>query len=349
MKNVLKAVIIDDGVYEGFLEIPMITQRLKIDDNGEIIRDDTSPYNSHGTQVSSIIYKNYKEASFISIKVLDNEGSGEIDTLIAALTWCLKNDVELIHMSIGTSNYYDSFPLSKVIKKLVGKGVIIISAFDNYNTKSFPACFPGIFGVRSGEKSQADDGQYSFDLDSGMPLENSIIAFSSTTYQANSFAAPIITAAIFRYLEDRKDYEFKGILEYLKGNSTTSIIRKRKLFDYHMFKDCKVDIPVIGVSSELVLEIEQYFSDEGYVSACFSSSKIPISYYTDGEIDNGLVYVLMKIFTPGLIIFESNCQKEVFDACLYRSKNSYIMMTKEKNQEFTSKKKLFKGVEKYFS
>ena len=42
---------------------------------------------------------------------------GSIDSFKAALEWCLKEKIKLVHMSVGTTNYIDAKKIENIINK----------------------------------------------------------------------------------------------------------------------------------------------------------------------------------------------------------------------------------------
>ena len=74
---------------------------------------------------------------------------GSIDSFKAALEWCLKEKIKLVHMSVGTTNYIDAKKIENIIKQMVSNKMILCAALSNTNFPTWPACFDGVFGVRN--------------------------------------------------------------------------------------------------------------------------------------------------------------------------------------------------------
>lgn len=103
----------------------------------------------HGTMCAQIINYIYPQARFIDLSIMESNGTTQIKKLLEALEWCIKNNIKLINLSMGTVNYFDIKSLKEVFDELQKKNVIVVAAYDNRNIKTFPAMFPGVFGVLS--------------------------------------------------------------------------------------------------------------------------------------------------------------------------------------------------------
>lgn len=105
---------------------------------------------SHGTIVCSYIFKEFREANILSIKILNKNNKGSIHDLIKAIEYCIKNNVDVINLSLGL--YLDKEHLTKlefVCNKAINNGIAIFAAHNNTESKiSYPASFKNIFGVK---------------------------------------------------------------------------------------------------------------------------------------------------------------------------------------------------------
>lgn len=67
-----------------------------------------------------------KSVSIYDVKVLDDNLKGDIDNIIKGITWSIKNDVNIIHMSFGFQRYNKE--LHDAIKNAKNKGIILVAA-----------------------------------------------------------------------------------------------------------------------------------------------------------------------------------------------------------------------------
>ncbi|HET9830566.1 MAG TPA: S8 family peptidase, partial [Vicinamibacterales bacterium] len=116
----------------------------------DFVNSRTLPYDDsgHGTHVSGIIagngYDSFGQkagiapnASIISLKVLDANGTGSISRIIAALSWVATNaktyNIRVVNMSVGASirESYFTDPLTLAVKKVTDLGITVVCAAGN--------------------------------------------------------------------------------------------------------------------------------------------------------------------------------------------------------------------------
>ena len=140
--------ILDDGVSKSNTQSPSFYCMVNL-------RDDKETFNnsiSHGTIVFEIISQYYSKCFISCIKVIDNNGKCSIEDLANAINWCLNNDVDIIHMSIGTTQIYNIGQVLKLIHIAEEKGVIMVASQSNTSVFTFPASLPEVIGVRHSDE-----------------------------------------------------------------------------------------------------------------------------------------------------------------------------------------------------
>lgn len=149
MEKKVKVVIIDSGIdnIEQYNGINIRQKGKKFYINNDF-RDELG----HGTQMLNLISKHNRNIEFFIVKICsqDNIDINE-DILIYALNYVYENiDCDIINLSLSIPciNDYDSYNrLSKICKKLYLKNIIIVCAFDNLGSLSYPACLETVVGV----------------------------------------------------------------------------------------------------------------------------------------------------------------------------------------------------------
>ena len=89
----------------------------------------------HGAVCVGIITSICSDIELWDLNVTDSAGTTQITVLLEALEWCIQNKIKLIHMSLGTINYFDIKPLWIQIKRLLDADAIIVAAYHNRNIK----------------------------------------------------------------------------------------------------------------------------------------------------------------------------------------------------------------------
>jgi hypothetical protein len=100
-------------------------------------------YLGHGTAVAGAIHGTCPQAGLLIVKVFDRTLATRIDILIRALEWSLDQDVNLINLSLGTSNAAHAVLFQPVVDRAVSRGVCLISA-----AGQLPGDLPGVLRVR---------------------------------------------------------------------------------------------------------------------------------------------------------------------------------------------------------
>lgn len=123
----------------------------------------------HGTAVASCaggdgkVYKGVApECSFISVKVLDDNGSGKLSSVINGVNWLMRQDlhhVDIINLSLGSrlASTDGSDPLSKTCALAISKGIVVVVAAGNSGPRpgsiGIPACREEVIAVGASDKS----------------------------------------------------------------------------------------------------------------------------------------------------------------------------------------------------
>lgn len=112
----------------------------------------------HGTAIASIIHKHIPDAQLIGVKIFEDALTADEKTVIAAVKWCLDNDVDVINLSLGIITDNPTPELSQVCEQAYLQGKVIIAA-THYDASvyCFPADFPYVLRVNSGNIKKSDD------------------------------------------------------------------------------------------------------------------------------------------------------------------------------------------------
>lgn len=147
MKN--KVIIIDSGINIKHQKTKDINIFVGKSFHSSIDENNIVDVLGHGTAVTSIINSINPDIKFYILKIYDSELIADEEILLKALNYILYNNFEssILHMSLGVSYFSDE--LFDVCKKIYDKGNLIVSAFDNSGSISYPAAFDFVIGVES--------------------------------------------------------------------------------------------------------------------------------------------------------------------------------------------------------
>ena len=208
----------------------------------DLVNQEESPYddNGHGTHVAGIIagngsYSNGKyrgmapEAMLVGVKTLDEEGSGRLSDVIAAIEWCIDSlsalNIRVINLSIGSEvqESYRTDPLCRVSSVAWEKGITACAAAGNSGPKprtiNTPGINPAIITVGNLDDQNtltniddmlAPSSSRGPTLDSfikpdlvapGTNITSLKVGGGYTTLSGTSMAAPLVTGAVAQILQ----------------------------------------------------------------------------------------------------------------------------------------------------
>ncbi|MFJ7934348.1 S8 family peptidase [Sporosarcina sp. NPDC096371] len=118
-----------------------------------------TPYDDdfgHGTHVAGIIAGQNKmgiapNVELYAIKTIDKHDVGRTTDIIAGVEWAIKNDIEILNMSITTNR--DDPALKLMLEKAYQKGMILVAAAGNeeignkIDAVQYPAKYPTVIAV----------------------------------------------------------------------------------------------------------------------------------------------------------------------------------------------------------
>jgi len=250
--HIIKAAIIDDGANREKCVSLKCSWVVK---NGVVYIDRELSANSHGTTCLQIVekYAGVTNSEWYSIRILNQETRcGNLGDFLCALNLCIKLNVQLIHLSMGSGYYSDLQPISSAVKRMTNNGIIFIAALSNIGKVTYPACFEGVIGVKGDMHLHNDEytvlpktfENIDFAASSIHEITRSGLPF--ITPAANSYAAPVITAKTLFYLYNHPFAQYDEIYSYLvKG----AINLNRNDVSYFMANSETSDttVPVVAI------------------------------------------------------------------------------------------------------
>ena len=182
----------------------------------------------HGTACVGIISRKASEADIFPVKIFDQELVSDVDTLRRAIQWCIDEEMDIVNLSLGTTEAESRTVLQEICDLAYQKNVMIVAALSNDGKESYPASFPEVFGVAAGKVR----GKYSYYFDTTQPIQfiargdrqrldwkdNQQVFMGGT-----SFAAPHITAIIALLLQKYSGVTYGELCEILQSYSLPEV------------------------------------------------------------------------------------------------------------------------------
>jgi subtilisin family serine protease len=141
----LRVAVIDSGVNAAHPHIAGVA-------GGVTIGDELDPNNytdiiGHGTAVMAAIKEKAPEAEYYAVRVFYTSLRTTVDLLLRAIEWSIANRVDVINLSLGTTNPTHRERFMLVIERALAEGCILVSARDAEGTPALPGSLPGVIGV----------------------------------------------------------------------------------------------------------------------------------------------------------------------------------------------------------
>lgn len=226
----VKVAVIDTGIDTSHPDLK-VYGGINTINNRKSYKDD----NGHGTHVAGTIAALNNgvgvigvapNAMLYSVKVLGADGSGNLSDIIEGLDWCINNNIQVVNMSLGTSEEEDLF--HEAIRHVYNAGIFIVAAAGNSgpddNTIAYPAKYPEVAAVAA--SSQFD--QIAFfssrgpEVDLVAPGVNIYSTYRNKSYRklsGTSMAAPHVAGTAALVLAKKGAMTPDELLNHLKETS----------------------------------------------------------------------------------------------------------------------------------
>lgn len=175
----------------------------------------------HGTACAGIITSIAPDVDLYSVKVLGANAAGSGEMFLAGLDYAIKQKMQVINLSLGTTKPDYFGPLHDLIDRAYHAGCIIVAAANNLPQPSFPSIFssslvsvikreggdPFNFGYRYGEVIEL--------VAPGVQVRTTWPGGGYRQLTGNSFACPYIVGIIALIMEaypDLTPFQIKTIL-----------------------------------------------------------------------------------------------------------------------------------------
>jgi subtilisin family serine protease len=212
--------------------------------------DDCTDIQGHGTHVAGTIggalYGIAKKAKLISVKVLDDQGSGAYATIIAGIDWVINRKKQLpkrpmiINMSLGGPK---SQHVNKAVTSAFNAGIVTVVAAGNEGTDSCiksPASAGHAItvGATSIDDTMSDFSNYGKCVDVLAPGDNIESTYSywglfgtTAILSGTSMAAPHVAGVAALYLHKHPRLRPSDVWSAIKRNAEKGVIEFPTRYD----------------------------------------------------------------------------------------------------------------------
>lgn len=204
----INVALIDDAVNLGFFSAIDDVDYYEV--NNSIKNSSAqSSHLTHATICAGILKTYVPSVHIINLNIFSpSVPRANINDFAIALQWCIEQDIDIVHLSIGSTVPKDKACLQLPCKKLVEKGRYIVASVANTMQYTVPADLEGVIGVVC-DKSLKNDQMYvasrtGHKIKVAASASHLLRKHDGTFFQTkptNSFAAPTVTARLIRELE----------------------------------------------------------------------------------------------------------------------------------------------------
>lgn len=142
----VRVAVIDSGVHPGHPHVGAVGTGVSFDAAG-VRGDDAVDRLGHGTAVAAVIREKASDATIVPVKVFDRELRATVEALVAAITWAVEAQVDLINLSLGTTNPAHQTRLGEALVQAARAGIVLVAAGEQDATRWLPGSLPLAVGV----------------------------------------------------------------------------------------------------------------------------------------------------------------------------------------------------------
>ena len=146
MTRTVRVAVIDSGVHATHPHVGGVAGGVGVNEGGDL-HDDFLDRLGHGTAVAAAIREKAPDADIYAIKVFDRELAATGRALVAACDHAASLRVDLVNMSLGTTNAEHEPALVDAIDRLLASGAVLIAAGTQDGVRWLPGSLPGAWQV----------------------------------------------------------------------------------------------------------------------------------------------------------------------------------------------------------
>ena len=138
--------IIDSGVYAAHPHVNGVAGGIGIP---SAAREDPDFLDrlGHGTAVTAVIREKAPNAEIFAVKIFYDSLAARIEPLVAAIDWCVRRRMDLINLSLGTSNPAHAPLLAEAVARVRASGGLLVAAGEDAGVRWLPGTLPGAAAV----------------------------------------------------------------------------------------------------------------------------------------------------------------------------------------------------------
>ena len=142
----VRIAVVDSGVHAEHPHVARVAAGIAIGPAGDL-SDDYVDRLGHGTAVAAAMREKAPECELLAVRVFDRTLMTTGQALVAAIEWSALQGVQLINLSLGTSNQEHAPALAAAVAKAATHGAIVVSAAPQEGAPWLPGGLAGVVSV----------------------------------------------------------------------------------------------------------------------------------------------------------------------------------------------------------
>ena len=184
----------------------------------------TTPLAGHGTACAGIISQIAPTATLYDVRIFDESLTADGPALLAAIRWTIEQPMDVVNLSLGTTDVAFRDALTDVCRQARDAGVILVAAEHNDGRESYPAVLPDVIGVTGG-KVRGRSGYYyrpGHAIECVARGDAQRVCWTDPPYvmvSGTSFAAPHVTGVVALIRQAHPGASLEEVRELLQANA----------------------------------------------------------------------------------------------------------------------------------
>jgi hypothetical protein len=141
----------------------------------------------HGTAVTAAIQEKAADADYYILKLFDKSLQASARRLLRAIDWTIQHQMDLVNLSLGTSNFDHRAALEALVARAIDAGVVLVAARRSEQGPVLPGMLEGVISVDVDWNLERD--QYRVSQENG-----------SAVFYASGFPRPLPGISVARNL-----------------------------------------------------------------------------------------------------------------------------------------------------
>ena len=143
----MRIAVIDSGVHAAHPHVNGVAGGIAILPDGGEAADYTDRL-GHGTAVTAVIREKAPDAQVFAVKIFHDSLAARIGPLLRGIEWSVRNGMDLINLSLGTSNPDHRAALQDAVAGAVRRHCRIVAAGEDASVCWLPGAIEGVIAVK---------------------------------------------------------------------------------------------------------------------------------------------------------------------------------------------------------